>query len=408
MSFSELVRMALSALGANKLRSALTLLGMVIGVFAIIVAVTAVEVIAKSVTEAVESFGSSTFTVYRSWNLQVEGGRRNWQASPSLTYDDFGRLEERALLPVAMSPEVGEGGVRFRYGGIATDPIVRVQGSNEDWALNNNYDIARGRNLTPDDVRLGRPVIVLGASLADKLFENETPLGKDVAGERGRFRVIGVFKEKGSAFGQDQDMMALVPITTLFNLYGNPDRELSITVRAASQHRISETQDEIIGHLRVIRRVRPGEENNFQISSNEAELEEFRGLTGAVAMGGAGIGLLTLLAAGIGIMNIMLVSVTERTREIGIRKSLGARRRDVLRQFLLEAIVLCQIGGLIGLLGGIAVGNLVTLVFKTSVIFPWGWAIGAVLGVTAFAVVFGVYPAWKAAKLDPIEALRYE
>ncbi len=408
MSFPELVRMALSALGANKLRSALTLLGMVIGVFAIIVSVTAVEVIAKSVTEAVESFGSSTFSVYRSWNLQVEGGRRSWQASPPLTYDDFERLRERALLPVAFSPEVDERNTRFRAGGVTTDPIVQLNGSNEDWALNNNYDIGEGRNLTPDDVRLARPVVVLGSSLASKLFEHESPLGKDVASDRGRLRVIGVFEEKGSAFGEDQDMTALVPITTLFNLYGRADRDLQITVRAPSQQRMDETKDEVIGHLRVIRRVRAGEDNNFQIDSNEAGLEDFRGLTGAVAMGGAGIGLLTLLAAGIGIMNIMLVSVTERTREIGIRKSLGARRRDVLRQFLLEAIVLCQIGGLIGLLGGIAVGNLVTLFFETSIVFPWGWAVGAVLGVTAFAVIFGVYPAWKAAGLDPIEALRYE
>ena len=408
MSFSELVRMALGALGSNKLRSALTLLGMVIGVFAIIVAVTAVEVISKSVTETIESLGSSTFTVYRSWNLQVEGGRRNWQASPPLTYDDFERLEERAVLPVAFSPHVDESRVRFRYGGRATDPIVDLNGSNADWALNNNYEIGQGRNITPDDVRFARPVIVIGASLADKLFLNETPIGKEVAADRGRYRVVGVFKQKGSAFGQDQDMMALVPITTLFNLYGNTNRDLEITVRAASQQRLAETQDEVIGHLRVIRRVRPGQDNNFQISSNEAGLEQFGSLTSAVSLGGAGIGLLTLLAAGIGIMNIMLVSVTERTREIGIRKSLGARRRDILVQFILEALVLCQIGGIIGLLAGVGVGNLVTLYFETSIVFPWLWAGIAVVGVAFFALVFGVYPAWKAARLDPIEALRYE
>ncbi len=408
MSFSELVRMALSALGANKLRSALTLLGMVIGVFAIIVAVTAVEVISKSVTQAIESFGSSTFTVYRSWTLQVEGGKRNWQASPALTYDDFEQLRDRALLPVAYSPEVSERNVRFRFGGDATDPVVRLEGSNEDYALNNNYEIGSGRNLTEDDVRLGRPVIVVGADLANKFFANETPIGKDIVGDRGRFRVVGVFKKKGDAFGQNQDMMALTPITTLFNLYGQPDRDLSFKVRAPSQQLVNETMDEVIGHMRVIRRVRAGQENNFQIESNESALEEFNGVSVAVTMGGVGIGLLTLLAAGIGIMNIMLVSVTERTREIGIRKSLGARRRDVLRQFMLEAIVLCQIGGLLGIISGILAGNIVAILFETSFVFPWVWASIAVVGVTFFGLTFGVYPAWKAARLDPIDALRYE
>ncbi len=408
MSFTEIIRMALSALGANKLRSALTLLGMVIGVFAIIVSVTAVEVISQSVTEAVESFGSSTFTVYRSWNLQVEGGQRNWQASPPLTYDEFEQLRERTHLPVAYSPEVSERRVKFRFGGTTTDPIVSLYGSNDDYALNNAYEVEFGRNLTADDVRLARPVIVIGADLADKLFENETPLGKDIVGDRGRYRVIGVFKKKGDAFGENQDMMALTPITTLFSNYGQPDRDLSFTVRAPSQKLIEETKDEVIGHLRVIRRVRIGDENNFQIDSNDSFLEDFGGVTSAVSLGGAGIGLLTLLAAGIGIMNIMLVSVTERTREIGIRKSLGARKRDVLRQFILEAIVLCQVGGLLGILSGIAVGNIVTIFFETSFVFPWLWASIAVVGVTFFGLTFGVYPAWKAAQLDPIEALRFE
>ncbi len=167
--------------------------------------------------------------------------------------------------------------------------------------------------------------------------------------------------------------------------------------------------DETIGALRVIRGVRPGEENNFSVETNESLLSGFSSVASGVQYGGAGIGLLTLLAAGIGIMNIMLVSVTERTREIGIRKALGAPRGDVLRQFLVEAIVLCQVGGVIGVILGLGVANLLGLFFDTAgVVIPWGWVLTAFLGVSFFGVFFGVYPAWKAAKLDPIEALRFE
>ena len=171
---------------------------------------------------------------------------------------------------------------------------------------------------------------------------------------------------------------------------------------------MQQTQDEVIGALRVIRGVRPGEENNFRIDSNEDDREEFQGVASGVTVGGAAIGLLTLLAAGIGIMNIMLVSVAERTREIGLRKSLGAKSRDILRQYLVEAIILCQIGGLIGVALGVGVGNLVALVFDMPAVVPWMWVGVAVVGVTFFAMTFGVYPAWRAAKLDPIEALRRE
>jgi putative ABC transport system permease protein len=408
MTTRELLSMSASTLGENKLRSALTLLGMVIGVFAIIVSVTAVEVISNSVTSSIESFGATTFQVYKSWDLQVEGGRRNWQGAPDITYEQSQMLRERTRLPAGISAYAQEGGVRFRYGGYATEANNRVQGSNEDWTANNAFTIADGRTLTSDDVRFARPVMVIGSKIADELFPQESPIGKVVTTDRGRLRVIGVFGEKGSSFGSDQDKTVLIPITTLFEMYGRPNRNLSIDVRAASMQTMTQTQDEVIGALRVIRGVQPGEENNFRIDSSEDDLEEFKGVTGGVTFGGVAIGLLTLLAAGIGIMNIMLVTVAERTREIGLRKSLGAKRRDVLQQFLVETIMLCQVGGLIGVAAGVAVGNLVAFFFDAPFVIPWTWVGVAVVGVTFFALTFGVYPAWRAAKLDPIEALRRE
>jgi putative ABC transport system permease protein len=181
----------------------------------------------------------------------------------------------------------------------------------------------------------------------EELFPTETPLGKDIIVDGFRYQVIGVFAEKGEAFGQSQDMIALIPITRMLAAYSASNRDLSISVRAPNVELLQTTMDEVTGHLRIIRRVRAGEDNNFELSSNEALVEQVDAFASIVAMGGAGVGLITLLAAGIGIMNIMLVSVTERTREIGVRKAVGAKRNDILRRFLYEAIFLCQIGGII-------------------------------------------------------------
>lgn len=408
MSFRELIAMALGALRASKLRSALTLLGMVIGVFAIIVSVTAVSVIESAVTSTVESFGSTKFSVSSRPAVQAEGRTERRRPPLPLTYAQTLLLAERTRLPTGISPDASEGGARLRAGGAVTDPAVTLRGSNEEWAANNAFDIEQGRFLTAQDVQFARPVIVLGADVAEKLFEDRNPVGQEVSADRGRYVVVGVFKKKGDSFGQSNDLMGVVPITRLFSVYGNADRDVRVDVRASGTTEIQETVDETIGALRAIRGVRPGEDNDFEVETNESSLSGFKGVASAVSLGGAGIGLMTLFAAGIGIMNIMLVSVTERTREIGVRKSLGARRSDVLRQFLIEAVVLCQIGGLLGLLLGVAVANVLTFFFDTPFLFPWGWAAAALGGVTFFGVTFGVYPAWKAAKLDPIDALRYE
>ena len=403
----EFIRLAWEAVRGHKVRSALTLLGMVIGVFAIIVAVTAVQVIENSFSSTIQSFGSTTFTVSSTSGVRVEGGRR--RARENVTYEEMLRLQERAQLPIAISPEMRQGFlVESRYKERKTDPEVIFLGSNEHWATNANFEVGEGRFLTDQDVHLARPVAVIGSDLDDELFPNERALGKDIIIDGYRYQVIGVMDEKGEAFGQNVDMIAIVPITRLITLYSAGQRDIEINVRAPSVELLEATEDEVIGHMRVIRRVRPGQENNFEVQSNEALVEQVAGFTGILAMGGAGIGLITLLAAGIGIMNIMLVSVTERTREIGVRKAVGARRRDILSQFLYEAIFLCQIGGVLGILAGVAAGNLMGLVFDAAFTFPWLWALAAVFAVTGIALVFGVYPAFKAAGLDPIESLRYE
>lgn len=409
MAFIEAFWMALDALRGHKLRSALTLLGMVIGVFAIIVSVTAVEVIDVYFKDRLQFLGSSTFTVTRTPPIQVGNQDRSVRNRPSITYDQVERLEDAMTLPVTVSPLEDFMRTKVTYGDRETEPNIFLMGTDEDMLGNFSYELEMGRFLTAEDVLYARPVCVIGADSYKILFPNESPLGKQIKMEGTRCEVIGVMAEKGNFLGFSQDNRIFFPITRGFSVYGQPQRNIaSVSVRVHDAAMINAAKDEVTGRMRVIRKVQPGEENNFDISTNDSMQAVFEAFTGTLTIGGAGIGLISLLAAGIGIMNIMLVSVTERTREIGIRKSIGARRRDIKRQFLLEAFVLCQIGGLIGIVLGAAVGNGVALYFEISAAFPMGWAIAAVVMVTVISMVFGGYPAIKAARLNPIDSLRYE
>lgn len=409
MGFGEAFRMAISALNANKMRSSLTLLGMVIGVFAIIVSVTAVKVIDVYFKESMDFLGSSTFNITRYPQIRVDNGGREIRNRPNITYDQVERLKRSMASPVFISilEDFKMGAVR--YGERETEPNLFLLGTDENFLGNFSYELELGRFLTEQDVQYARPVAVIGYQIADELFPNETALGKTIRMDGNRFEVIGVLKEKGSFLGFSQDNRILAPITRLFSIYGIADRNIaSVSLRVTGPEMITGAMEEAIGRMRVIRKVEPGDENNFEVSTNDTFKSVFDAFTGTLTMGGAGIGLIALLAAGIGIMNIMLVSVTERTREIGVRKSIGARRKDIMRQFLLEAFFLCQIGGLIGILLGALVGNGVALYFDITAVFPWNWAIAGVMMVTAIALIFGGFPAYKAAKLDPIESLRYE
>jgi putative ABC transport system permease protein len=405
MNILEAFRMAWNALRANKLRSSLTLLGMVIGVFAIIASVTAVKVIDVYFQESLQLFSSTTFTVSK--DPVVRTGQWRGRSRPNITYDQVRRLAREVSFPV--SPQEFFGVNVMQYQDRETEPNVRIIGTNQHFMGNFSYEIQSGRGLIEPDVQYARPVTVISPDVAEVLFPNETPLGKTVQIEGQRYEVVGVLESKGSFLGSSFDQRMFAPITRLFNIYGQPQRDISlVSVRAPSVRAVPNAMDDVIGRLRVIRDVPPGEENNFEIDTNDSVQSTFEDFTGTLTAGGAGIGLIALLAAGIGIMNIMLVSVTERTREIGIRKSVGAKKRDILRQFLLEAVFMCQLGGLIGIGLGAAFGNIVAIYFDISAAFPWAWALAGVGAMIGIAMVFGGYPAYKAARLDPIESLRYE
>ncbi len=409
MKGGEFIRMALEALKGNKLRSFLTLLGMIIGVLAIISSVTAVKVIDVYFNDTINFLGSSSFTVQKTPGVNFGRPDRSIRMRKDITYEQIERLKDRVKLPLAVSPsEDFKGSAIAKFGQRETDPNVSLSGTDQNFALNSAYDIATGRFLTDQDVQYARPVVVIGATLKETLFPNESALGKEIRIDGHRFKVIGVTAEKGEAFGQDMDNFAVGPITRLFAIYGSAGRSLSIDIRASSTEMLAATMDEVTGALRAIRKVEPGQDNDFEIITNDSLVDAFTSFTPFLTMGGVAIGFISLLTAGIGIMNIMLVSVTERTKEIGIRKAIGAKSGDILKQFIWEAIFLCQIGGILGILAGALVGNLLAFQFDIRATFPWNWAIGGVLGVTIIALIFGVYPAHKASKLDPIESLRFE
>lgn len=409
MAILEVIRMAWNSLTGHKTRSALTLLGMVIGVFAIIVSVTAVSVIDSYFNDRVNFLGSSTFTISRFPSIQTGPLDPSVRNRPPITYEQVRRFQRSMNLPVTVSPLEDFAIGKAIYSDRETDPNIGLMGSDQNFLDNFSYELDLGRFITEQDVLYARPVAVIGADITEKLFPSESPLGKVIRMDGRKFEVVGTLKSKGSFLGFSQDNRIVVPISRLMDAYGEPRRNIAtISVRVSNNQMLGPAMDEATGRLRTIRKDLPGKPNSFELDTNDTMRSFFDAFTGTLTIGGAFIGLIALLAAGIGIMNIMLVSVTERTREIGIRKSIGARRSDIMRQFLLEAFFLCQVGGMIGVALGVLVGNVVALQFGIAAAVPWGWVWAAFFIVTFISLVFGGYPAFKAARLDPIESLGYE
>jgi putative ABC transport system permease protein len=407
MHINETTKQALDSLKANKLRSFLTLLALVIGVFAVIVSTTAVAVLDNYFKNTMSLMGSDVINVSKTPSVQMGSLSDDIRNRKDIDFSTAERLEELMQIGRGMSPDEYFNTTKIKFDDEETEPSVGVRGSNQNYLANNSYELEDGRNFTGDDIQYGRNVVLIGKDVQDALFKNEYPLGKEIRFDGKPYTVIGLLASKGQIFGQSFDNFVLIPYTAALNAYGG-NRNISIQVRAPEIDFITETVEEITGILRVIRKVNPGENNDFEISTNDSLSGTFDAFTGALYMGGFAIGLITLLGAGIGVMNIMLVSVSERTREIGVRKAVGATRKAIVSQFLLEAIFICQLGGIIGMVLGIGVGNLMAIWIETEAVIPVWSVAGGFFGMLIIGLVFGVYPAFKAAKLDPIESLRYE
>ena len=410
-SLRESLAMALNAVRANKLRSILTLLGIVVGIFSIISVMTAMGVMRNSIEVGLNQLGANTFQIQK-FPVVVgsgDGARRRFRNRKDITFEQASAVREKATLASAVGIEVWDFGKIVWWNGQRTNPNIVLFGENPDGITTNNLVVESGRTFSAQDLDLSKPVAVLGKIVADKLFPpSVNPVGETIRIEGNSYEVIGIYATKGDVLGGNNDNFVTIPIQKFFEKYGKTGRSVNIMVQALNRDVVDDAVEQARGILRVARNVAPGADDDFAWFSNDSVVRQFNDFTKYLRLGVLLVSSIALLAAGVGIMNIMLVSVTERTREIGIRKAIGARQHDVLSQFVMEAVILCEIGGIIGIVLGIIGGNIVGLLLSVPAVVPWEWVGIGVLVCTVVGLVFGVYPAWKASTLDPIEALRYE
>jgi putative ABC transport system permease protein len=406
----ESFQMAMSALAGHKLRSALTLLGVLVGVFSIIVAMTAMRVMQKDVETEMSRLGSHTFMIQK-WPAVYFGGpegfEKYWRRK-QITLAHGLQVQTRATLALSVGLENSFWGGQIESRYKKTAPNVQLFGETPGSFPARNWLLQEGRLLLDMDVDGARSVCVLGHGLAKTVFPHSSPLGEHLKINGLNYTVVGVLEPKGGQLKGDQDNFAVVPVTTGLNRFGRWNRSLSILVQARDQESYDDCLEQVRGILRVARKVPPGKEDDFEIFSNDSLIAQFNTFTMAVRVGVTAVSSIALLAAGIGIMNIMLVSVTERTREIGIRRAIGAKKRNIMTQFIMEAIVICEVGGVLGVLLGILGGNATAFFLKLTPVIPVDWAVIGLVICSIVGIIFGTYPAYKAANLDPIESLRYE
>jgi putative ABC transport system permease protein len=411
MALVEALRMALSAIGAHKLRSFLTLVGIVAGVASIIAVMTGISVIQSAMEQEMSVLGTQTFQVQK-WPRGNFGDDIDWrkiQKRKPVTVSNTDEVRERVATVDLVGAELWQFGSSATYRGESTEGIW-ICGGTPEYPPNNTHYVQYGRNLSNEDIRVVRRVAVIGYNIAQELFPFVDPIDKLIKVDGRELRVIGVFEEKKSALGGNFDNYVLMPITRFQKTYGNigddgRERSVNMTVRALTPELLDTAMEQTRAVLRMVRGVDPRDEDDFYMFTNDSSIRQFNDATAAVKLGAFVVGIIALIVAGIGIMNIMLVSVTERTKEIGIRKALGARHRNILWQFLLEAIVLCNLGGVFGVAVGFALGNIVTLFTGMAVSIPIDWAVRGVVFCSVVGLTFGMWPAVKASKLAPIEAL---
>jgi len=430
----ESFSMAMNAITAHLLRSALTLLGVLIGVFSIIVVMTAMRVLERSVENNLSQLGSQTFAIQKYPAVQF-GNSYDWEKywrRKNITFEQGRDVEEKATPNNAGAQGLGDaveqgqavaeratlaaavgiegtfwgGQITTRYA--KTAPNVQLLGDTPGSFPAHNWMIDEGRLFDDSDVENARSVCVLGSALAKTVFPFGSALGQQLKINGINYAIVGVLAPKGGSVGGNQDNFAVIPLTTALHRYGLRWNGLSIMVQARSAAVYADCEEQVRGILRDIRKVRPGDPDDFELFSNDSLIDQFKTFTRAVRIGVTVVSSIALLAAGVGIMNIMLVSVTERTREIGVRRAIGAKRRNIMAQFILEAVVLCEIGGVIGVVAGILGGNLLAWFMKVPPAVPVDWIVLGLVLCSVVGIVFGTYPAWKAANLDPIESLRYE
>ncbi len=410
MKLSQVFNISIQSLRSNKLRTMLTVLGVVVGIFSIIVIMTIITMLQKSIESGFSQLNKNTFQIqkYPAMMGHGPGMRDKFRNRPDITLEDFYRLNGMLTQAMYIGAEQWQFGKQITFGNKETNPNISIAGITTGAMKTNNWNVEYGRDLRETDIQYSNNVCIIGQEVVSKLFTNIDPVGQVIRADGKPLQVIGVLEKQPSMFGQSRDSYIVMPITTFQQKYGKYSRSINITVMSYTKQDYNNIIDAATGYMRTIRKVEPGKDDNFYIFSNESLITQVNDITAGIKIGALVVSIIALLAAGVGIMNIMLVSVTERTREIGIRKAIGARRSNILVQFLLEAVTLCIIGGFIGILFGVGIGNIAGSFLNAKAAVPYDWVMIGLTLCIFVGIIFGTYPAYKAANLDPIEALRYE
>lgn len=413
MNQIENIKLALGSIKANLLRSLLTLMIIAVGITCLVGILTAIDSILFSMSDNFNKLGANSFNIRPlSETLRSNNnGKNNKQADP-IYFDqamDFKQMYHYGASKTSIDAFC-TGDATVKFGTKKTNPTVRVIGIDENYMNTSAYEVTSGRNFTNTEIQATSNKAIIGSEIVKSLFDDkpEKSIGKDIYINSDKYTVIGALKSKGSNSGGSNDRRVFLPLYNSKVHYGYADKSYNVTVAVAQANEMEDAINTAIGVMRNVRKLKVSQENDFEIRKSDGILNQLKEMTSTLRWSTVVIAMLTLLGASIGLMNIMLVSVTERTREIGIRKALGATRKNVMMQFLIEAIVICILGGIVGIILGILMGFGVSVMVEGRFFIPWNWMI---LGMTVCIIVgliSGLYPALKASKLDPIEALRYE
>jgi putative ABC transport system permease protein len=406
----ENIKIAITAIRSQSLRTFLTIMIIAIGIMALVGILTAIDVIKDGISSNFTTMGANTFNIRnRGSNIRIGGGRKKVQVFQNITFEQATKFKEEFKFPSWTSIScVASGAAIVKTNELKTNPNITVFGGDENYMITSGYELESGRNFSQQELVSGANVVLIGNEIKINLFKKVSPINKEVFIGGHKVKVIGVLKEKGSSFGFGGDKIVILPVKNARNYFGTAEMSFVINVLASAPELIDATVGEATGLFRRLRKLGATDMQNFEVTKSDnlsiMLIDNLKYVTVAATL----IAIITLVGAAIGLMNIMLVSVTERTREIGVRKAIGATSKTIRNQFLIEAIVICQLGGMFGIFLGIAMGNAVSFFFNQGFIVPWGWMIMAAILCFIVGLLSGLIPAIKAAKLDPIDALRFE